>query len=324
MRNYQCLLCVASVAVLLRGVAMAQAAPSQPSTTQPPTMSPKQASSTPKSAPPSTLEEVLATSPFHFPPAVVEWMRKTDEGANLSQKGDLEARQGDWPDAVKDYQQALTLSPNDPAALYGLGDDSLQRGDVAVAVPYYRHAIYNHPDTGTLTPPVFQPPIISENNAFRVMEYARLLSLIGQQEEALTVYRHGAQMLNNMNGGARMRMRLPDFGDGPGQIAFTPQRLQTLAQVGWAEDHSDFDVAGAGARLQQAVTLFPDSPVPYFYRARYEARHQRDFKAVKADFDKAAQLGDGVSTDAVEQARHFFRDFLPATTQVSGQPKANP
>ena len=274
--------------------------------------------------PPTNLEEVLATSPFHFPPAVVEWMRKTDEGAKLSQKGDLEAGEGDWPDVVKDYQQALTLSPNDPSALYGLGDESLQRGDIAAAVAYYRHAIYNHPNTGALTPPVFQTPVISENNAFRVMEYSRLLSLTGQQDEALTVYRHGAQMLNYIDGHPRPRLMLPDFGDGPGQVAFTPQRLQALAQVGWAEDHSDFDVAGAGARLQQAVSLFPDSPVPYFYRARYEARHLHDFKAVAADLDRAEQRGDTVATDAVQQERHFFRAFLSSATEVSGQTKHSP
>jgi tetratricopeptide (TPR) repeat protein len=234
-------------------------------------------------------------------------------------KGDLEARQSDWTDAVKDYQQALMLFPDNTTALYGLGDESLQRGDIATAVPFYRRAVYAQPNASVLDPTVFQPLTIRESNAFRVMEYARLLSLTGQQE-ALTVYRHGAQMLNYMDGHPRTGVMLPDFGDGPGQIAFTPQRLQALAQVGWAKDHSDFDVAGAGARLQQAIALFPDSPAPYFYRGRYEARHRHDFKAVKADFDKAAQLGDAAAADAVQQERHFFRNFLPPATPARLSP----
>lgn len=318
MRNKKCFVCTASAVLLFGGIASAQVPPTHPSPTAPPKPAPS--TITPTS---SAMEEFLAKAP-HLPAALAEWLRKTDASARLSQKGDLEAGQGNWSDAVKDYQEALTLFPDDSAALYGLGDDSLQRGGLTAAVAYYRRAIYAPPNTSALAPTAFQPFTIRESNAFRVMEYARLLSLTGQQEEALTVYRHGAQMLNFMDGHPRTGLMLPDFGDGPGQIAFTPQRLQALAQVGWAKDHSDFDVAGAGARLQQAAALFPDSPVPYFYWARYEARHRHDFKAVKADLDRAEQLGDALAADAVQQERHFFRAFLPTATQVSGQPKANP
>lgn len=318
MRNKKCFVCTASAVLLFGGIASAQVPPTRLS----PTVPPKPAPSTvvPTS---SAMEDMLAKSP-NIPPALAEWLRKTDASGRLSMKGDLEAQQGDWADAVKDYRQALEFFPDESGALYGLGDDSLNRGDFAAAVPYYCRAIYASPNPNSLTPIALQPRTFRESNAFRVMEYARLLSLIGQQQEALTVYRHGAQMLNYMDGHPRTGLMLPDFGDGPGQIAFTPQRLQALAQVGWAKDHSDFDVAGAGARLQQAVALFPDSPVPYFYRGRYAARYRRDFKAVKADFDKAEQLGDAVAVDAVQQERHFFRNFLPAATQGSQQGKPNP
>ncbi len=330
MKNWKYSFQAASAVLLIHGAASAQVAPSQTSATQPSTTAAPMRSpstpqgKTPKLVLPSSLEELLATSPFHLPPALVEWMRKTDGSAKLSQKGDLEASQGNWSDAVKDYQEALTLSADNSAALYGLGDDSLQHGNVADAVPYYRRAVYDPPETGTSIPLVLQPPAFRENNAFRVMEYARLLSLTGQQEEAQFVYRHGAQMINYMYGHPHSRLMLPDFGDGAGQIAFTPQRLQALAQAGWAEDHSDFDMAGAGARLQQSVALFPDSPVPYYYRARYTARHGHDFKAVKADFDKAAQLGDAAAIDAVEQERHFFRHSLGPAAQASQQTKPSP
>jgi len=316
MKKWNCLFRAVSVAVLLHSAALAQVARSQP----PRGVSPKQVVSSPKSEPSSTMEEFLATSPLHFPPAMKEWMKKTDEAGHLAEKGDLEVSIGDWTDAVGDYQQVLTLSPDHSGALYGLGKDSLQRKDIAAAVAYYRRAIYSPPSTDILIPLAFQSPVIRENNVFHIMEYARLLSLTGQQEEALFVYRTGAQRLNYIDGHPHLKLMLPDFGDGPGQIGFTPTRLQALAQVGWAEDHSDFDEAGARARLQQAVSLFPDSPLPYFYRAMYEARSLNDFKGASADFDKAAQVGDPAAVDAVQWEKNFYRDFLP----IMPQTKANP
>ena len=261
---------------------------------------------------PTTLQEVIATAPFHLPADVVKQMENNNESASLAEKGDGEAGKGNWSLAVADYQQALTLWPNDQAALYGLGDYSLTKGYTQAALGYYYQAVYTHPEPPQL--PQFQEP-----NAYRLMEYALLLSQTGQQEEALAVYRHAAQTLN-----VHLRMPLPDFGDNPGQVPFTPQRLQAMALVGWAYDHDDFDRAGAWARLQQAVTLSPDSPVPYFYRARYEARYGTDYKAAGADFDKAAQLSDADTADAVQQERHLFQYRIDAATQAAHPPKTTP
>lgn len=313
MKKYNCLF-PAVLMILLHSVVLAQVAPSQPRKAALPNhVRPS------LGALPSNLEELLATSPFHFDAATVDRMRKSDEAGQLAQKGDLEAGMNNWSNAVKDYQQALDIYSDLPAASYGLGDYDLQRGNIAAAVTHYRQAIYGPPDTSLpslYVVPTFQIPVIHEHNAFRVMEYARLLSLTGQQEEALFVYRHGAQLLNYISGHQHLKLMLPDFGDGPGQVSFTPQRLQALAQVGWAEDHSDFDQASARARLKQALTLFPDSPVPYFYQAMYEARSLNDFKAAGADFDKAAHLSDPVALNAVQWEQHFYQDFLPSTAQA--------
>jgi tetratricopeptide (TPR) repeat protein len=318
MRNWNIRFHATLLSLLLTGTAFAQMAPSQtPATVSPKSVTVKPLAKTPPLSSSTSLEELLARLPFHLPAATIEWMRKTDEASNLAIQGDQEAAQGNWPQALGDYQQALTISPYDSGALYALGDESLRRGDLADAVARYRKAIYNPPDAGSLTPTVFQPLVFHENNAFRVMEYARLLSLTGQHEEALTVYRHGANLLNIGDGSRHLKLMLPDFGDGPGQIPFTPNHLQALAQVGWAADHSDFDWKAGGARLQNAVALFPDSPVPYFYRARYEARHIHDYKAVKADFDKAAQLGGADAAGAVQQEEHFFRHQIEAVTPAS-------
>jgi tetratricopeptide (TPR) repeat protein len=253
-----------------------------------------------------------ATGQLVFPPDLQAKFDAIEKAGKLADKGGNEATGGDWTDAVADYQQALSLDPNEGSALYGLGDYSLIKGYTQAALGYYRQAIYTHPD-----PPAL--PQIRAGNAFRLMEFALLLSQTGQQDEALTVYRHAKQMFR-----INLKMPLPDFGDGPGQVPFTPPRLQAMAQVGWAYDYGDFKPTEAGARLQQAIALDPDSPVPYFYRALHEIRHGQDYKAALVDLDKAEQLGDGADADAVEQERHFYRYWLDWAAQTSPAPKATP
>lgn len=189
---------------------------------------------------PSTLQEVIAAAPFRFSPDQVKWMEKTNEGGILAQKGEKEANQGDWTQAAVDYQQALALCPGEQTASYGLGEHAQAEGDIQSAIDYYRQAIYDYADA---KPPALPP--FGESNAFRVMEYAILLSQAGQQEEAIRVYNRGAYLSNYTGGYPRPRLPLPEFGTETGQLAYTPQRLQALADVGWAADHVDFDREGA-------------------------------------------------------------------------------
>ena len=298
MKNWDHLFAATSAVLLIGGAAFAQGVSSP---------LPSMKSSDP---PPTTLQEVLARTPFHFPANLVEQMKEIDGSAALAQKGDHEANQGNTSLAVSDYQQALALWPYEQEALYGVADDSLKRGDVAGAVGYYRQAIYTRPDPPTL-------PIFHENNVFRLMEYALLLSQTGQQAEALTVYRHGAALFNVMDGRPRHKVALPDLGDQAGAGAFHapgiagdgarrlgrgPLRLRRQRRGGAL-------AAGGGARpgLRRLV---------YYYRARYEARHVRDYKAVKADFDPAAELGGSDVGDAVQQEEHFFRHEIAAAPQT--------
>ncbi len=270
----------------------------------------------PKKAP-ATLEEVIAAAPFHFTADQVARMKRNNESGSLSNKADSEAAKGDWANALGDYRQALTLNPNAEAAAYGMAAYSLSINDTQAAIGYYRRAIY---DYASIVPPAL--PRFHEINAFRLMEYAILLSQTGQQEEAILVYKHGAQLLNYIDGYPRLKMMLPDFGNATGQIAYTPQRLQALANIGWADDHITFDREAAKARLQEAVVLFPDSPIPYFYRGRYEATYSRNPGAAEADFAKATRLGKAVDVDAVAQERQFFGLSAPVSEPTSSQKPA--
>ena len=181
-------------------------------------------------------------------------MEAISNSTSLAQSGDAEASKGDWIQAVSNYQAALALWPTNQIASYGMGDYRLTKNDLQGAIGYYRQVIYTYPDT----PPSLRMVFAENNNAYRVMEYALLLSETGQQDEALTVYRHGAQLLNHMDGRPHLEVDAADFGDGTGHMTFTPERLQALAQVGWSIDHVDFDTKGAWARLQEAVGLFPE------------------------------------------------------------------
>ncbi len=269
---------------------------------------------------PSTLEEVIAAAPVPISADVIKHMENISNSTSLAQSGDAESGKGNWTQAMSDYQAALALWPTNQIASYGMGDYYLTKNDLQGAIRYYRQVIYAYPDP----PPSLHVVFAENNNPYRVMEYALLLSETGQQDEALTVYRHGAQMLNYMDGRPRLKLRLPDFGDEPGQIAFTPERLQALAQVGWAIDHVDFDTKGAWARLQQAAAMFPDSPVPYFYRAQHELRYRQDSKAARTDFDKAAQIGSAADADAVQEMRHIFRGQLGEEAPAVPKPQSTP
>ena len=258
------------------------------------------------------------------PPGFIEHMVTSNAGTRLAMEADKEAAAGDWPQAQSDYQEALVLDPYDMSASYALGDDKVRHGDLKAAVDFYRKAIYCAPTETSPKVPLVSAPVLQESNAFRLMEFARLLSLTGHPEEAQAVYKRGAHFVNYIDGHPQHPLLLPDFGPGPDQVPFTPARLQALAQVGWAEDHSDFDIAGAKKRLQEAIALYPDSPVPYFFRGRYEMRQYGDFAAADADFDQAQQLGNPAVDEAVQKERDVFRYQFDAARQATQQDQPAP
>ncbi len=240
-----------------------------------------------------------ATGMPQLPPDMQAKIDKSKQSDKLCMKAIAEAARGDWAQALPNYQQALTLDPENPIALYGMVNFSVTEGDTQAAIGYYRQVIY-----AKSQPPKL--PAIREGNIFRLMDFAILLSQSGQQEEARRVYQQGAHLLNYQGDKPYLKMMFPEFGDGPGQIAFTPKRLQALADVGWVFDHVDFDRAGARKRLQEAVELYPDSPVVYFYRGRHAATYREAGSNAAADFDRAAQLSDPAQKAAVQQERDFF------------------
>ena len=221
-----------------------------------------------------------------------ERMGKIDKSVTLAEAGDASTKRGDLWQAQSDYQQALNLWADNSRALYGMGQCADAAGHRARAVKYYRTATYadNSPHSKWNT---------QTNDAARLMEFALLLSKAGQEQEALSVYRRAAGLLNYMDGKQHLDVLLPDFA--PGGWAYTPQRMRAMAYVGHAHEKEGFDNKLAAAELEKAITLAPDSPVPYFYKGRRLVGKGGRSREMLAAFRMAGQLGDDDTKVAVDK-----------------------
>ncbi len=237
-----------------------------------------------------------------YAPPVVDQdsFRRIDKSVDLAKAGDEAAGRGDWPQATTSYQQALDLWPDNSTALYGLGKAADAAGDTAKAIGYYRRVIYtNDPNRhGTVVGDGFDT-----NDVVRLMEFALLLSKAGQEPEALAVYRRAAHLLNyqdaDTNGGKPyLKVLLPEFGTDPNAAAYTPQRLQAMARVAISIEKGAHGSKDALPQAQEAVRLYPASPITYFYLGEQLSLMQK--KEAKAAYQKAAALGD----DQVVAAAH--------------------
>ena len=231
--------------------------------------------------------------------AFLEYAQVSNHSLNISDKGDANAKQGDWAQAQEQYQQALAIWPDNSATLYGMGQCADAAGDAASAVHYYRTATYsdNSPHTAYNT---------QTKDVARLMEFVLLLGKAEQEQEALTVYQRAAHLLNyqdaQFNGGKPyLDVMLPEFGGGPSEVTYTPQRLAAMAHVGIAYEREDLDHKLAQTELQKAIDSAPDSPVPYFYKGQSIIRAGGHRREALKDFQTAAQLGNDDTKAVVDK-----------------------
>ena len=231
--------------------------------------------------------------------AFLDYAQVSSRSLNISDRGDADAKQGNWAQAQGYYQQALAIWPDNSAALYGLGQCAATAGDTASAVRYYRTATYSDasPHTAYNT---------QTKDVARLMEFVLLLGKAKQEQEALTVYQRAAHLLNyqdaQFNGGKPyLDVMLPEFGGGPSELTYTPQRLAAMAHVGIAYEREDLDHKLAQTELQKAIDSAPDSPVPYFYKGQSIIRAGGHRREALTDFQTAAQLGNDDTKAAVDK-----------------------
>ena len=202
-----------------------------------------------------TLLDKPATSFASLPVINAEDVRQTFRSLELSKVGDGLAQKGDWKKAQSYYQDALNLWKDNSEANYGMADCYQVLGDRSKEVDAYRAAIYS-------TNPAVKG--FREVHADKLMSFALLLAQTGRTEEAVYVYQHSADGLNYMDGKPHLKVMLPTFGNGEGQVPYTPELLQAMAHVGLAVNSQD-DTEKL-AHLDAAIRLQPDMPQAYFYK----------------------------------------------------------
>ncbi len=241
------------------------------------------------------------SAPGRFLPGGANLDAKIGPSAKLSEAGDAAVEKGDWQTAQSKYQDALDLWPDNTLALYGLAKCAENDGDTAAAIGYYRMAIYSHDPKvyGTVPGDGYRT-----NDVRRMMEYVLLLSQAHQDIEAQKVYKRAAYVLNyqdsKFTGKPFLKVLLPEFGPGSGQVAYTPQRLQAMAHVTLSILSAGFDGKVAMPEIQKALQLYPDSAVANYYLG--ERLYAKSDKGAKAAYEKAAHLGDAKAGAAAQDA----------------------
>ena len=245
----------------------------------------------------------LLSSPFSSPATkaqIRQVMQEEDKAYTLVKVGDAFAQSGDWKNAQSQYQQALGLSPDEglghQLALYGLIACCRATGDTAKGLDYSRQAIYHH---GSAAEGFY------ENNVEKLMQFALLLHKVGQEAEAVQVYNHAAFLLDyqdsQYNGGKpNLKVLLPEIVTQPAlpsQVQYTPEHLQALADTALA--HENHDAKEERAQMQEAVTLYPDSPVTHYYLGDVLLR--ANDPGAKAAYQKAIEIGDDQAIAAAKE-----------------------
>ncbi len=224
----------------------------------------------------------------------------------LSDAGDVAAKKGDWETAGSKYQAALDTWADNTAALYGLAKCAETNGNLDAAIGYYRTAIYSHDPKDYAA---FPGDGFRTNDVTKMMDFVLALSRDQQDAEAQKVYKQAAYVLNyegsKSTGKPFLRVLLPEFGTAPGDIAETPERLQAMAYVALSLEHGEIGNPLGIEETQNAVRLYPDSPVANYYLGeQLLLRHRHEAKTA---FIKAAQLGD----PQVKAEAHKWADDLP-------------
>ena len=240
-------------------------------------------------------ESDLASPPLMTPESR-QAMADMDRALHLGKDGDQHAGRGEWDAAFASYRQAITLFPNWPAFYYGLAQCADAAGDVHSEIAYYRYGIYQVDRYGR------HYLDIATN---RLMEYVLLLSQTGQDEEALSVYRYAAHLLNYVDGKPAMLLLLPEYG--PGEVAPTRAQIQAMARVGLAyvQEGNLGQHMAAMANLHDAVRLYPDSAVAWFSLAG-----QSGWKENRAALERARQVASPNQRAAID-ASAFARSLDP-------------
>ena len=226
------------------------------------------------------------------------------------EQGEAEMKKGYLSAARNDYEQALSLWPESKDALYDAAECAAAAVDYPRALAYYRTAIYSSDPSryGTVPGDGFQ-----ENDVSRLMQFASVLSRAGQVSEALFVYNRAAHLLDYEDsqyhdGNPTLKVLFPEvvMGDAlPGQVQYTPERLQALADTVLAHEEMGLEHGPEAVdHAREAVTLYPESAVTHYYLGDVILLRTPEQKAA---YKKAAELGDDRTAAAAKERLAVLR-----------------
>ena len=203
-------------------------------------------------------------------------------------------RAGDLDGAVDFFQHVLTYMPDDGLAYRRMAESYAADGRMSEASRAFHKFLIEGFGPGT------NGGVSDTSDEWA--EYAQVLVKTGQPAEAIRCYNHAASLLDYEDsqyhdGKPTLKVLLPELvAEHPlaAQVQYTPERLQALADTALAEEEAGFGSnKEAMAHMQEAVKLYPATPVTHYYLGEMLLRAGvSNGHAAKAAYAEAAQLGD--------------------------------
>lgn len=221
-----------------------------------------------------------------------KWQADIAHGEALMKAGNLDG-------AVDAFQQMIAYDPNDGLAYRRMAEAYAAAGRLPEASRAFHKFLVEGFGPGTNGG--------VGDDADEWAEYALVLVKTGQPTEAIRCYNHAASLLDfedseNHGGKPFLKVLFPEvvMDDAlPAQVAYTPERLQALADAVLAHEEMGFGSSKeAMAHMQEAVKLYPNSAVTHYYLG--EALPSRSPEQ-KAAYQKAAELGDDATAAAAKE-----------------------
>ena len=241
-------------------------------------------------------------------PGLVEAGQNANEAIT---QGEALFRQGKTEAALSSFRNAMQYLPNDPLALQRIAETYVSMGRLMEANQTY-YKLFHEANWQSVG-----------GNSSVYLGYALVLAKTGQTELATEFYQEGAARLNYIDGKPNLKVMLPAFGDGEGQVPFSPQALQAMAHVGIGVYSQDFKEKLA--HLDAAIKLQPDMPQAYYYKGQVLYGMSGRSRAALAAYQQARHFA-GIDTqlliDQVIQENELEK--AAAQEQAREKPKARP
>ena len=240
-----------------------------------------------------------------------ERLERGKQAAALNYQGESKLAAGDANAALLLFDKARLVYPELPGyygsarAYVALGRNEEARAAYQKFIKFQaRFGDYHVGNSADMSINPAVPPL---------MNYAILLSKMGQQQDAIDVYHRGLRSLNAGDFGEEIVALTRTFGTDTGDTAYTPAKLQAAAHLALAIERHLYD--GASQKdVEQAVALDPEWKLAQFYKKMIALYTKKtpDKKAVsEADWRPA------YNALVAEQPQsavgpHILRENLPA------------